>query len=225
MTARPDDHIRPLLGAFVLDHLAPDEATAVRAHLDGCTSCRAEETALRAVGDLLPLADLERVSGPPELPPPDLLDEVISRIEHHAASERRERRRSIGLQSAIAAALAIAALLTAVTVSTEPSSGGEIVAMEASLPGVQGEAVVHADPDATWVELTTSGLAPGETYSVWLEESGTQERSPLGTFTAVSGDLYISLYSTLPRDRAGSIGVSAPDGSTVMVAVLPTVLA
>ena len=223
MTTRPDDHVRPLLGAFVLDHLAPDEATAVRAHLDGCAACREEATALRSVADLLPLADLERVGAPPEPPPPELLDEVISRIERQRVSERRGR--SFALRAAIAAALAIAALVAVVAIPTEPSSGGEIVAMAASLPGVRGEAVVHADPDATWVELTTSGLAPGEIYAVWLQESGTQERAPLGTFTAVDGDLYISLYSTLPRDRAGSIGVSAPDGSTVMEAALPTVVA
>ena len=54
----------------------------------------------------------------------------------------------------------------------------------------------------TWVELTVSGLPVGETYAVWLEEAGTGERSPLGTFTGVAGELYISLYSTLPRDRA-----------------------
>ena len=72
--------------------------------------------------------------------------------------------------------------------------------------------MVHEDPDATWVELTTSGLSPGETYAVWLVETGTETRAPMGTFTAVDGDLYISLYSTLPRDRAGSIGVSDADG-------------
>ena len=43
----------------------------------------------------------------------------------------------------------------------------------------------------------------------------------MGTFTSVDGDLYISLYSTLPRDRAASIGVSDPDGSVVMRGSIP----
>jgi anti-sigma factor RsiW len=222
MTGRPDDHVRSLLGAFVLDHLATDEATAVRAHLDGCASCREEAAALRSVADLLLLADLERMDAPPEPPPPDLLDEVIDRIEREQGTERRKRRRSLTLRAGVAALLAVAALVAAVAVATEPSSG-ETVAMATTLPGVQGEAVVHADPGATWVELTTSGLTPGETYAVWLQEQGTHERAPLGTFTAIAGDLYISLYSTLPRDRAGSIGVSAADGSTVMEAALPAI--
>ena len=64
-------------------------------------------------------------------------------------------------------------------------------------------------------------LTKGETYAVWLEETGTGERSPMGTFTGVEGDLYISLYSLLPRDRAVSVGVSTPDGVTVMEGAIP----
>jgi hypothetical protein len=104
----------------------------------------------------------------------------------------------------------------------EPDApSGEIVSMTASEPDVEGEAVIHEDPRSTWVELTTTGLAEGETYAVWLEEAGTGERSPMGTFTGVEGDLYISLYSTLPRDRAASVGVSTPDGVTVMEGAIP----
>ena len=82
MTHRPDDHVRASLGAYVLGHLEPAEATAVRAHLDGCSACRAEAAALAPVADMLPLADPERVGAPAEPgPPPALLDEVLGRIE------------------------------------------------------------------------------------------------------------------------------------------------
>jgi hypothetical protein len=87
------------------------------------------------------------------------------------------------------------------------------------MPGARGSAVVHRDPDATWLELNTSGMESGETYAVWLEETD-GERSPAGTFVGVEGDLYISLYSTLPRDDAAAIGVSTLDGDTVMRADL-----
>ena len=217
----PDEHVRPLLGAYVLGQLGPDEVTSVRAHLDGCTACREEAAALGSVADLLPLVDLERLEAPPEPPPPELLDEVLSRIEEQQASVTHARRRATAIRGGIAAAAAVLALVAALVLSSPAEGGGEVVAMTATEAGVQGEAVVHEDPDATWVELTTSGLSPGETYAVWLEETGTETRAPMGTFTAVDGDLYISLYSTLPRDRAGSIGVSDADGSTVMEAPLP----
>ena len=221
MTPRPEDHVRPLLGAFVLGHLAPDEAVAVRAHLDGCPACREDATELAPVADLLPLADPERV-GAPAQPPREMLDEVLTRIEQERGTLHRARRRSIIVRvSAVAAPLALVLVVAVVALQPSSSPGGEVVAMTATLPGVQGEAVVHEDPDATWVELTTSGLSVGETYAVWLEETGTRERAPLGTFIGVEGDLYISLYSTLSRDRAASVGISAPDGSTVMEGTIP----
>jgi anti-sigma-K factor RskA len=221
MTPRPDDHPRVLLGAFVLEQLPEHEATAVRAHLDGCPVCREEADALGSVAALLPLVDPERLGAPAE-PPPRMLDEVLLRIERQRETRRRARRRSFAAWVGIAAALVLA--LVAV-VMLRPSSTGDasVVALTAHLAGVRGEAVVHDDPDATWVELKTSGLSAGQIYAVWLEETGTRDRAPMGTFTAVEGDLYISLYSTLPRDRAAAIGVSSRDGSTVMEGPVPVV--
>lgn len=224
MTGRPDGHVRPLLGAYALGHLAPDEVTAVRAHLDGCPSCRDEAAALASVADLLPLADLDRVTAPAEEPPGELLEGVLDRIEQQRATSTRERRRSVALRSLLAAALAVLLLVAAVALEPGSGRGGETVAMTATVAGLRGQAIVHDDPDATWVELTTSGLASGHTYAVWLEESGTGDRAPLGTFVAVEGDLYISLYSTLPRDRAVAIGVSDEGGSTVMEGDLSTIV-
>ena len=185
----------------------------MRAHLDGCPACREEAAALAPVADLLPLVDLERVGAPPEPPPPELLDEVLG--SHRAgarASDARGAGARRGVGRRVAAALALVVVVAVARRSRRPAPVGRGRRDDRARPGVQGEAVVHEDPDATWVELTTSGLAPGETYAVWLEETGTGERAPMGTFTAVEGDLYISLYSTLPRDRAGSVGVSTPTG-------------
>jgi anti-sigma factor RsiW len=204
--------VRASLGAYVLGHLDPAEATAIRAHLDGCSACRADAAALAPVADMLALADPERVGAPAEPGPrADLFDQVLRRIEGERNETRRRHRRSVGAVVA----------MTLVRPGEPDAPSGEIVSMTASAPDIEGEAVIHEDPRSTWVELTTTGLAEGETYAVWLEEAGTGERSPLGTFTGVEGDLYISLYSTLPRDRAASVGVSTPDGVTVMEGAIP----
>ena len=53
------------LGAYVLGALAPEQAAAVRAHLDGCPLCRAEMRDLAWIPALLSLvraADIERLS-------------------------------------------------------------------------------------------------------------------------------------------------------------------
>ena len=226
MTHRGDDHVRASLGAYVLGHLDHAEETAVGAHLDGCPACRAEAAALAPVAEMLPLADPARVGEPAEPgPSSSLLDEVLGRIERERDEGRRIHRRSVGAWVAGVAAVLTLGVVVAMTVvgPDEPDAPtGEVVAMTASDPGVEGEAVVHEDPRSTWVELTTTGLTEGETYAVWLEETGTGERSPMGTFMGVEGDLYISLYSTLPRDRAASVGVSTPDGVTVMEGTIPS---
>jgi predicted anti-sigma-YlaC factor YlaD len=223
MTSRPDDHVRPLLGAYVLGHLEPGEAAAVRGHLEVCRACRRDASELAPVADLLPLADPERI-GTTEDPGPshEMLDEVLGRIERERHERDRSRRRSVLARvTLVAAVLAIVTVVAAVLSEPPEPAGGEVVAMVAARPGVIGEAVVHEDPQSTWVELTTSGLAAGETYAVWLEEVDTGARAPLGTFVGVEGNLYISLYSTLPREMAASVGVSTPDGDTVMEGTIP----
>lgn len=47
MNEHEHDERRHQLGAFTLGHLDEDEADVVRAHLDGCAACRAEETTVR----------------------------------------------------------------------------------------------------------------------------------------------------------------------------------
>ena len=220
MSPRPDEHVRPLLGPFVLGHLDEAEVTAVRAHLEGCAPCRDEATELASVADLLPLAEPERIGAPAE-PPREMLGGVLARIEQERGARSKTRRRAITARIAAAAAMITLLVVAGLTTRSSDEAGGEIVALKASCAGVAGQAVVHEDPRSTWVELTVSGLPVGETYGVWLEETGTGERSPLGTFTGTPGELYISLYSTLPRDRAGSVGVSDSQGTTLLVGTVP----
>jgi hypothetical protein len=212
------EHPRQLLGAFVLGHLEPGESAAIEAHLDGCASCREEERELAAVARLLPAGDPARLGASPA-PPPSLLDDVLVRIEGEREDGRRRRRRTFVLRAGVAAA--ILALTAFLVVAVPAGPGGEVVALAATRPGVIGEATVHADPGATWVELRTTGLPAGETYAVWLEEEGTGERYRCGTFTGVEGPVYISLYSPLTRDRAVAIGVSTLEGEVVMRSSLP----
>lgn len=220
MTPRPEDHVRPLLGAFVLGHLEPGEAAAVGAHLDGCAECRDEAAELEAVAGLLPLADPERVGGPAESPR-EMLGEVLARITQEREARAKARRRSVAVRVGAAAAAIVLMLVVGLTLRSSGGPDGETVALTSTGAEIAGEAVIHEDIRSTWVELTVSGLATGETYGVWLEEISTGERSPMGTFTGVPGDLYISLYSSLPRDRAGSVGVSDSEGTTILTGSIP----
>jgi anti-sigma-K factor RskA len=226
MTSSPDEHARPWLGAYAIGHLDAERQAWVRDHLDRCAECRREAGELERVAAVLPLVDPDRiVAGAEPAPPIELLDEVFDRIHRESREHGRAARRTVVRRTAAVAA-AIAALLVGVTLGIDPGPGApapQVVSMHAARRGVVGEAVIHDDPQSTWVELTAAGLSPGETYAVWFEDSTTGDRAPLGTFLGVGGDLYISLYSTLARDRAIAIGVSDQAGDTVMEGAVPPV--
>jgi hypothetical protein len=109
-----------------------------------------------------------------------MFDEVVTRIRREHRERDRAKRRGVAVRvTAVAAALAL--VLVVAIAGSDPGDGDPpplTVAMTAMRPGVEGEAVVHRDPASTWVEITTSGLDPGETYAAWLEETGTGERAP-----------------------------------------------
>ena len=224
MTSPPGDHVRAWLGALALGHLDADQEASVRAHLDRCAECRREAGDLERVAALLPLVDPDRIGARVEpAPPVELLDEVFDRIHREARASGRDARRRVVRRAAFVAA-ALSVLLVAATLGPDQGPGGpapQVVSMRAARTGVEGEAVIHDDPRSTWVELTAAGLSPGETYAVWFEDSATGDRAPLGTFLGVEGDVYISLYSTLARDRAVAIGVSDQAGDTVMEGAVP----
>lgn len=226
MTSPPGDHVRAWLGAYALGHLDAEREAWVRAHLERCLECTREAGELERVAAVLPLVDPDRVvAGPEPAPPTELLDEVFDRIHREAREHGRDARRSV-LRRAAAVAAVLGGLIVAAVVGTDRAPEDpppQLVAMRAADAGVEGEAVIHDDPQSTWVELTAAGLSPGETYAVWFEDAATGDRAPLGTFLGVEGDVYISLYSTLARDRAIAIGVSDQAGDTVMEGAVPPV--
>lgn len=73
------DHraVQERLSEYLDGELSPREEAEVRAHLDGCESCRAEEEALRRM--LGQLSGLKRLP-----PPPDFLGKVQQRIRRRS---------------------------------------------------------------------------------------------------------------------------------------------
>src|ERR687891_77831 len=59
------EHVRSAIGAYALGALDPDEAAAVRRHLEVCADCAAEHDALAPLPGLLSLAGGAQKAGPP----------------------------------------------------------------------------------------------------------------------------------------------------------------
>jgi hypothetical protein len=207
---------RERLGAYLLGHLDPTEEAATRAHLDGCRECRQEAEQLRAVVDVLPLADAARLTEQPS-PSADLGDRIVWRVVDERDRSRRRRRRTAGMAVGFAAAF----VLLAGAVGLLARGGGDEPFEFQDLPvGVSAAATLEAKPWGTQIELDVAGLPEGQEYRVWLERPD-GNRIPAGTFVAVPDrEMHLVLAAGLDPASASGLGVSTPQGETIMYAEL-----
>lgn len=239
----PDEHrhLRELLGAFALGALPEDEASGLRAHLDGCATCRAE------LAEIAPLAADLRGVDPAALsslatPPVDLGDRIRGQVaaerELVQARERRTQRRSAvsrGTRRAVAAAAVVAlgagalGLGAAVGRSTAPgvqalpapsAPSFEKVALRtaAGLQAETAELVPH-----TWgveARFEGSGFAAGRVYRASFR---TQDGRmvPAGEFLGTGAKaLKCNMQSALLREDATGFVVVDDAGVQVLTASL-----
>ena len=210
---------RELLGALALGHLDDAEATAVRAHLDGCADCRAEFDGLREVAGMLPLADPARIEQAAVTPPTGLAERVLSLVREEqrlAARDRRNRLLGLAVAASIVAALVLSLVVWA------PSDPALAVTLDPSVPEATApiEATLTSRPWGTEIRLDVRGLPQGESYAVWLREPD-DDRYAAGSFTAVRDGDAIVLSSSLALEDAAGIGISDGAGETMLYGHLP----
>lgn len=215
-----DEHreIRLLLGAHALGHLDDNESAAVRAHLDGCSACRAEVADLAPLRARLDAVDPAHLDDRPVTPPelgPRILDEI--RRADAVPPTRSMPSRALGL---VAAAVLIAGISFAIGWALEPGSPAvplEAVVVQTSDPivrDVRADVVPH-----TWgleIKLHGSGFRDGERYVVdVVDRDGTV--STAGAFIGI-GDrsMDCNLNSAVLRDDATGFEVRDEAGTLVV---------
>jgi hypothetical protein len=201
---------RVLLGSHALGLLDEAEAVGVRAHLDGCPSCRAELDQLRSTAAALAVADVSHVADPPPRPRPGLGADISAEISAVLATRRRRR------LLPIAAAAIVLGLVSSVVALQESGGGDPPTVLEASQPGVRAEVELVAKPWGTEIHLEASGLDPGQGHGVWLERAD-GSRVPAGTFVAVAGrTVKVVLAGGVPRAEAVAVGLTRLADETVV---------
>jgi Putative zinc-finger len=161
--------LRPLLGAYVLGALEPEETELVREHVASCPACAAEHTRLAPLPGLLTLADgAQRATMEP--PSPALEERLLDTVAREAPrkrSRRPRRRRFAALAAAGFAAAAIAVTAVAVVSGGQPDRHGYL-ALHATQPstGAEARAELEQAPGGTVMHLQVSGL-PGDPSAVY----------------------------------------------------------
>ncbi|MFJ3903004.1 anti-sigma factor family protein [Streptomyces sp. NPDC090025] len=177
MNGRRHDEEVPL-GPYVLGVLDEAEAARVAAHTAGCETCREEVAAMRemerALGEVPPAAFLE---GPPQ-GGDLLLQRTLRQVRAERAGQVRRRGALIGLAAAVALAgvfwagtvtggappVALPDPSPTVTGAPVPTSPPGTRVASAADPGSGARMTVRVTPAAAWVRVhaAVTGLPPGE---------------------------------------------------------------
>jgi hypothetical protein len=205
-------HIRLDLGGYVLGALEPDEAEAVREHLERCADCVAEHARLAALPGLLALADgLE--GAPAEAPPQAIEERVLDAVARERGRPARPRRRRAWRPRVLAAgAVAVAAAAVALFVLTGDEEGSA-PAYGVRLQPVAGSAAsaraaLESIPGGTAVHLQVDGLPgdPSTVYEVRCDAPGWTASA--GTFRVdTRGKAYVVLTTAARRGEYDAIRV------------------
>jgi predicted anti-sigma-YlaC factor YlaD len=203
------EHVRHDLGGYVLGALEPAEATAVREHLTSCGQCAAEHARLAGLPELLALADglhAGDAASPPAALEERLLD-IVARDRAAPARRRRARRPWLAGAAALAA-VALAALVVALTGGEDAQTGYDLrlrpVGASAASARVRLEAVAGGTTVHLWVRDLPGD--PGAVYEVRCDAPGWTASA--GTFRVdTRGRAYVVLTTAARRGEYEAIRI------------------
>jgi Putative zinc-finger len=201
--------LRPLLGAYVLGALEPDEAAQVREHVLICQGCAAEHARLAPLPALLTLAagaEAAAAEPPPAALEERLLDAVAR--ETPARSRRRPRRRLAWVATGLATAAAAAAVLVLVLGGGEPSGYDVTLQASAAAPHAAAWATLRSVEGGTSMRLWVEGM-PRDAATVYEVRCASPTWSAsAGTFrVGPDGKAYVTLTTAARRGEYETIKI------------------
>jgi anti-sigma factor RsiW len=202
--------LRPLLGAYVLGALEPEEAAEVREHVLICQGCAAEHARLAPLPALLTLAagaEAAAAEPPPAALEERLLDAVAR--ETPTRSRRRPRRRLAWAATGLAtAAVAAGVLLLVLGGSGEPSGYGVKLRASTAAPHAAAWATLRSVEGGTSMRLWVEGM-PRDAATVYEVRCGSPTWSAsAGTFRVGSdGKAVVSLTTAARRGEYNTIKI------------------
>lgn len=208
------EHLRPELGAYVLGGLDPEQAAAVKRHLETCPECAAEHAALAPLPDLLSLAGgAEEATAEPLSPAFEerLLDAYArdrSASPRRRLALRRPRLRWLAIGAAAVVTAAAAAVGIVVIGDDESPRRYEVAFRTVNAPATaSAHANLESGEEGTTVHLWVRGLpAKGAVYEVLCDAE--EWTATAGTFrTDAEGHAYVVLTTALRKGEYNAIRI------------------
>lgn len=213
----PEEHraLRESLGDLAVGRLGEDQAAALQAHVDGCSSCRAELDEISSVLPALSGVDPSALDATPA-PPPELGERIVSRARSEGSASSRSRAARL-LPVAAAASVALLVGGTAgYLVGADDGIPREPVAVQALAPGVQASAVAIPHTWGVEISMNADGFRPGAVYRV-VVESEDGRRVGAGEFLGTGSEpMTCNLNSSVLR--ADATGFQVIDDRDAVVA-------
>ena len=209
------EHLRSAVGAYALGALDPDEAAAVRRHLETCPECAAE------LDELAPLPGLLSIAGGAA----DAVEEPLSPAfeerlldayaRDHASSPRRRlkwrmpRRRWLATGAVAVAAVAAAFVGVQVAGDDQPATAYDLTFRNVGAPqGTVAKAAVESTDEGTRVKLSIRGLPADENAVYEVLCDAEMWTATAGTFrTDAQGHAYVIVTTAMRRDEYDQIRI------------------
>lgn len=213
---------REMLGAHALGLLEEAETVALRAHLDGCASCRADLADIAPAARALAQADPTRVRAP-AAPPPDLGDRILEAVRIEQLAGAPEPRRWVRPLVAAVVVLVLgvsAGYLVGRAGTSNPFVPLEPVAVQVLDPTIEARADVVPHTWGVEIKLNGHGFEPGATYrAVVVDQDGSEVSA--GEFIGTGPtDMSCNLNSSVLRADAASFRITDATGTPVIVSQL-----
>jgi anti-sigma factor RsiW len=224
--------IHELTAGYALDALDPDERSAYEEHLPGCERCQEE---LAAFGDVTGAVALAAVGPTPD---PALRERILESVRAESqnvvplSGRRHVPARTVGAFAAIAAVVAIALGLWAVSLHNRLGAANDRLAAQEhiaaivsdpsarTVPLAKGDGKLVVTPDGRAV-MVVDGLQPpqqGKTYELWVIRGTAPTRAGLfeggdRSVVAIDGKVGKDAVVAVTLEPAG--GVDAPTSTPV----------
>lgn len=208
------EELRRSLASYVFGALAPEERRELDVHLAGCPGCRDELASFAGLPGLLSRLELTEATGATLLPPPSLLPSVLAAVESERTSRTRQLTRWRLAAAGVAAAAALAGVLTVTGNPSAPESERPLVA--AAGVNSSGSVSVQARPWGTELHLHLDDLPAADGFAAYAVDAAGARTLAATWGPTPAGPVEVPGATSLSPQTLSGLVIETTDGDELL---------